>query len=132
MSTSIAELQRTIDTEKATLSRGLDALEDKARAMVDWRGPIRTRPLDAVGLALLGGGLIGLLVGGRRRPSSRAPQPEVTERSVSSAPARTHGVRTRLVEALTTFAMARAADVLQQVMPGRASTPDHANHNGQR
>ncbi len=129
MSAHIAELQRTIDTEKAAIARGLEAVEDKARAMVDWREPIRSRPWDAVGLALLGGGLLALLAGGRRRPAPRAavaPAPGPTP----PATPRTHGIRTRVVEALTTFAVAKAADVLQQVTPGRASVPHQSNHHG--
>lgn len=122
MSPDIAALQRTIDYEKASITRGLDAMEDKARAMVDWREPIRARPWDAVGLALLGGGLIALLGGGRRRKQPRSSTAAGAEPE-PLAPPRPHGIRTRVVEALTTFAVAKAADILRHVVPGGVSAP---------
>lgn len=130
MSARIAALQRTISTEKASITRDLGALEDKARAMVDWREPIRKKPWDAVGIALLGGGLLALMLGGgrRRRVAAGTSASPVSEPPTQSSP-RPHGVRTRVIEALTTFAVAKAADVLHQVVPGRSSNQDQTNHD---
>lgn len=120
MTAVIEQLQRTIDTEKATLSRSLGALEDKARGMVDWREPIRARPWDAVALALVGGGAVALLVGGRRRKSPRAAA------AVSAEPKapRAHGIRNRVISALTTLAMAKVADVLRPDAPSKGATAE--------
>lgn len=126
MSPQIAALQRTIDYEKASINRGLDAMEDKARAMVDWREPIRNRPWDAVGLALLGGGIIALLGGGRRRKRPRASKAMDAEPDTAASP-RSNGIRTRVVGALTTFAVAKAGDILQELLPKRESTPARTN-----
>lgn len=129
MSPQIAALHRTIDQEKASINRGLDAMEDKARAMVDWREPIRSRPWDAVGLALLGGGLIALLGGRRRRKAPRSSKAHGGERR-NSASARPHPIRTRVVQALTSFAVAKAGDILQQVLPDRDSGPTRHTNAG--
>jgi hypothetical protein len=125
MSIEIERLQQTIETEKFAITRNLDALEDKARAMLDWREPIRSRPLDAVALALLSGGILALLFGGRRkrnrRPISNGPEAPAPE-----AP-RQHGVRSRMVEALTTMAVAKAVDVLHRA-GDRANPPPTNDH----
>lgn len=128
MSPQIAALQRTIDYEKASINRGLDAMEDKARAMVDWREPIRNRPWDAVGLALLGGGIIALLGGARRRKTPRASKATGPGHNTPTSH-RSNGIRTRLVGALTTFAVAKAGDILQELLPGRESTPSRTDHD---
>ncbi|HUG27431.1 MAG TPA: hypothetical protein VMK53_03970 [Gemmatimonadales bacterium] len=123
MSPQIEALQRTIDYEKASINRGLDAMEDKARAMVDWREPIRNRPWDAVGLALLGGGIIALMGGKKRRKQKPRATRAVDNEPDAPASSRSNGIRTRVVAALTTFAVAKAGDVLQHLLPGRESAP---------
>lgn len=122
MSTSVQRLQRTIDTEKAAISRNLGALEDKARALVDWREPVRARPWEAVTLALLGGGAIALLSGRRSRKTPRAAATGGPEPTVAPE-ARSHDVRRRLAQALTTVALAKVADVLRSNAPAKGDTP---------
>jgi len=61
MTNDIARFEREIAVERAALLANLVALEDRARALADWRAPIRQRPLEAVGVALAGGLVLGYL-----------------------------------------------------------------------
>ncbi|MFN2317551.1 MAG: hypothetical protein ABR551_08310 [Gemmatimonadales bacterium] len=123
MTAVIEQLQRTIDTEKATISRNLGALEDKARDMVDWREQIRARPWGALGLALLGGGAVAVLFGGRHRKSPRAAAAGGAEPKAPRG-SRPHNARRRIVEALTTLAMARAVDAFHPNAPRKGVEPE--------
>ena len=56
-----AEIQRDIERVRESLTRDVEALEATVRDKLDWRRPIRARPVQAVGAAFAVGFLLALL-----------------------------------------------------------------------
>jgi len=56
-----AEIQQEIERVRQALVRDVSALESVVRDRLDWRRPIREKPLAAVGGAFALGFIIGLL-----------------------------------------------------------------------
>lgn len=55
------EIQRDIERVRDSLVRDVGALEATVRDKLDWRKPIRERPVQAVGAAFVVGLLIAML-----------------------------------------------------------------------
>lgn len=123
-----AALQHTIEVERAGITRNVELLQDKARAMADWRAPIREHPGDALTIALIGGGILGLLSGGGRRRVIRG----VTAAAISAREGRpaapAHPVRSRVAGALVTLAVRVVRDMVDEVVSrGRSTRPSAAD-----
>ncbi len=120
MTTDIARLEREIAAERADLLANLALLEDRARALTDWRRQVRKQPLAAVGVAAAGGLLLALLSGGRRRT---APSQATDGSDDARERPRPHPIIDRIVAALAVVAAERAFAALGIVMPSLADAP---------
>lgn len=124
MTTDIARLEREIAAERAELLANLALLEDRARALTDWRRQVRKRPLAAVGAAAAGGLLLAMLTD--RRPRSAAvTATDGTDGAgaTNGAHARSHPIIDRIVSALAVVAAERAFAALGINMPSAADAP---------
>lgn len=123
MTTDIARLEREIAAERAELLANLALLEDRARALTDWRRQVRKRPLAAVGAAAAGGLLLAMLTDRRPRLAA-SPASDGTDETVRSDGARTrprsHPIIDRIVSALAVVAAERAFAALGISMPPAA------------
>jgi hypothetical protein len=61
------QIEREISAERRALGRNLHELQDRAKAMRDWRVHYRKHPGLALGLAFGGGVVLAAIVGGRSR-----------------------------------------------------------------
>ncbi len=113
MTTDIARFEQEIAVERAALLANLALLEDRARALTDWRQQVRKRPLQAVGAAAAGGVLLALLAGRRRAPVSAVPAPD----GADEAPPRPHPIVDRIVSALAVVAAERVFEALGVLLP---------------
>lgn len=126
MTTDIARLEREIAAERAELLANLALLEDRARALTDWRRQVRKRPLAAVGAAAAGGLLLAMLTD--RRPRSAAVTATDGTDSAGGtngthARPRSHPIIDRIVSALAVVAAERAFAALGINMPSAADAP---------
>ncbi len=125
MTTDIARLEREIAAERAELLANLALLEDRARALTDWRRQVRKRPLAAVGAAAAGGLLLALLTD--RRPRSAAvTATDGTDGAAATdgrAGSRSHPIIDRLVSALAVVAAERAFAALGITTTSAADAP---------
>jgi type IV secretory pathway VirB10-like protein len=126
MTTDIARLEQEIAAERAELLANLALLEDRARALTDWRRHVRKRPLAAVGVAAAGGLLLAMLTD--RRP--RAAADASTEGSNGAEGAngvharpRSNPVMDRIISTLAVVAAERAFAALGLSMPPAADGP---------
>lgn len=125
MTTDIARLEGEIAAERAELLANLALLEDRARALTDWRRHVRKRPLTAVGAAAAGGLLLAMLTD-RRPRSARSPATDDTDAN-DGAPARPrlHPIIDRIISALAVVAAERAFAALGITEPSLADEPAH-------
>ena len=61
------QIEREISAERRALGRNLNELQDRAKALRDWRVHYRKHPGLALGLAFGGGVVLAAIVGGRSR-----------------------------------------------------------------
>lgn len=124
MTTDIARLEREIAAERAELLANLALLEDRARALTDWRRQVRKRPLAAVGAAVAGGLLLAMLTD-RRPHSAASPATDRTEDTDDArARPRSHPVIDRIISTLAVVAAERAFAALGINMPSAADKQD--------
>ena len=62
-------LSRRASVEREKLTAAFDALEDELRAVADWREYVRREPILTLGIAALGGAILGAASAPRRRSS---------------------------------------------------------------
>ena len=62
-------LSRRASVEREKLTAAFDALEDELRAVADWREYVRNEPMLTLGIAALGGAILGAASAPRRRAS---------------------------------------------------------------
>lgn len=125
MNDDTSDLQRDLEAERASLSRNLDELADRARNLTDWRAHVRAHPLQAVGLGVGAGVVLAMLMGRRSPPSARRPAAAATkgpdlngrlrEGDLALAPA--HQTVDRIVDALVGVAITKALQVIGDVVP---------------
>ena len=127
MDRATERIERQIDREREMLRANLEELEDRVRAVVDWRRHFRTRPALWMGCALGGGLLIALATaprtgGSRPRALHGVGEPP----GIGEAPRTTSEHRRREISrawraietALIGVAAAKLKDTLAQVLPG--------------
>ncbi len=114
MSKHTEALSRRASLERERLSSAFDALEKEVDDMVDWRMYVRREPMFAIGIAALGGAILGIASVPRRRAgqplipaAARAAGEAVVGESVPAALLRRAGglvldlVATRALSALS-------------------------------
>jgi hypothetical protein len=125
-------IEEAIRMERNELGRNIDHLQDRARALTDWRTQYRHHAGVSMALAFGGGVALGLLArrSGARSPSSYPDRPDAeSSRPVGFHPLKAIGdnpkvrrqvgeVWDEILEALITVASAKAVDVLGSVVPG--------------
>jgi len=125
-------IEEAIRFERHELGRNIDELQERTKALTDWRSQYRNHAGASIALAFGGGVALGLLA---RRASPRRsyayadrPDPEPS-RPVGFHPLRAIGenpkvrqqvgeVWDEILEALITVASAKAVDLLGSVVPG--------------
>jgi hypothetical protein len=124
MKSDIARFEREIATERAALLANLALLEDRARALTDWRGRVRKQPLAAVGVAAAGGLLLALVTSGR--PEAAASNPA---NGADARPARllAHPIVERIFSALAVVAAERLFAAIGVAMPALSEPPAGAD-----
>jgi hypothetical protein len=120
MTTDIARFEREIAVERAALLANLALLEDRARALTDWRRQVRKRPLAAVGAAAAGGLLLAMLTS--QRPRAATSQTTDDADDAPRGRPRSHPILDRVVSALAVVAAERLFAALGIVMPSLADT----------
>jgi hypothetical protein len=121
MISEIETLERELAVDKVALSENVSALEKKARAMTDWRAPITKHPWDAIGLAIIGGGILGML--GSRRRSRRTAAAGPADAAPTVDEPRQPSFAFRALEALGTMASVQVLRSLQ-----KSPEPDGTDH----
>jgi hypothetical protein len=124
MTTDIARLEREIAAERAELLANLALLEDRARALTDWRRQVRKRPLAAVGAAAAGGLVLAMLTDRRPRSAASPSIDDTDEGDGARARPRSHPILDRIISALAVVAAERAFAALGINMPSEADAPD--------
>jgi hypothetical protein len=135
MTTDIARLEREIAAERAELLANLALLEDRARALTDWRLQVRKRPLAAVGAVAAGGLLLAMLTDRRPRSAAATDGPDGAEGTTGTrARSRAQPIIDRIVSALAVVAAERAFAALGIAMPALddASTLDREPRSAAR
>jgi len=122
MTTHTARFEREIAVERALLLANLAELEDRARALADWRRPVRERPLPSVGVALAGGFLLAMLTAPRPRAAAAGS-------NGAKAPARPHPLVDRFVAAFAVVAAEAAVAALGTLLPSSVDD-DEPRHAG--
>jgi len=122
------QIERDIRMERKNLDRNLQELEAQAKALTDWRTHYRNHPAASLSVALGGGLLMGLLVGGRRNghaPSVDLPRPRSAGfnalRALGDNPRARQQVGdtwNRILETMIGVASAKAVELLSSVVPG--------------
>ena len=145
MGESTNQIERDIAAERNELGRNLQLLENKARALTDWRMQFRKHPFALMAVALGGGALLGVLTSGLKGveqaseyDEERYLEPEDTHYSrpsrfaASAAQARRQFGDTwdHIAEALLAVASARAIQFVANKVPGfreefASRNPDH-------
>ncbi len=121
MSEEIARIQTEIEEAKATLAENLSTLERKARELTDWRVQVARHPFGATGAGLLGGFVLALMLDKRRvRYVKQEASPEGTV-AVAGPSFLENPVVSRVMDALVAVAAAKAASMLDDLMPGEAA-----------
>jgi len=120
MTTHAARYEREIAEERTALRANLAILEDRARALTDWRRQVRQRPMAAVGVALVGGLLLAAV-------STRRPRREAVAADDDDArsPVHSHPLIDRVVANLAVIAAERVLDALGEMLPSRHDDRDH-------
>ncbi|HEY3286113.1 MAG TPA: hypothetical protein VGJ96_03220 [Gemmatimonadaceae bacterium] len=124
MKSDIARFEREIAAERAALLANLALLEDRARALTDWRGRVRKQPLAAVGVAAAGGLLLALVTSGRPDAATSNPASDADAR-----PARllAHPIVERIFSALAVVAAERLFAAIGVAMPALSEPPAGAD-----
>ncbi|MBI3790635.1 MAG: hypothetical protein HY275_07130 [Gemmatimonadetes bacterium] len=73
MITPTIPLATQLETERESLAQNFAALEQKARALADWRRPIAAHPWATLATAAAAGALLAGVLKSRRRAARRAP-----------------------------------------------------------
>ena len=126
MGESTSQIEWDIAAERNELGRNLKELEDKAKALADWRTYYRNHPFAMLGLALGGGMVLGALTRRRMRgPEGSAYREPNQFRSASSPLSATSRVRREVgdtwdhvTDALLGVATARAIEFVSGLVPG--------------
>ena len=125
-------IEEAIRMERHELGRNIDHLQERARALADWRTQYRNHAGASLALAFGGGIALGLLArrSGSRPRYSYTDRPDVEpSRPVGFHPLKAIGenpkvrqqvgeVWDEILEALITVASAKAVDMLGSVVPG--------------
>ncbi len=127
-------IEETIRMERHELGRNIDHLQERTKALTDWRSQYRNHAGVSIALAFGGGIALGLLA--RRASSGARPSYAYADRtdvepsrSVGFNPIKAIGetpkvkqqvgeVWDEILEALITIASAKAVDLLGSVVPG--------------
>jgi hypothetical protein len=109
------QIERHIDRKRRDLRSNFEELEDKVKAVTDWRQLTRNNPAGMLAAAFGGGLLISNMLG-RRRP--RAALREATSLSRSAQPFREPRSWQNVKEALVGVAAGKFQQVLSEVVPG--------------
>lgn len=125
-------IEEAIRMERQELGRNIDHLQERTRALTDWRAQYRNHAGASIALAFGGGVALGLLARrSRSRPSyTYADRPDAEpSRPVGFHPLKAIGdnpkvrqqvgeVWDEILEALITVASVKAVDLLGSVVPG--------------
>jgi hypothetical protein len=120
MKSDIARFEREIAVERADLLANLALLEDRARAVTDWRRQVRRHPLAAVGAAAAGGLLLAMLTEGQ--PRSAAAR-DADGHGDQRARPRGNPIIERIVSALAVVAAERVFAAIGVAMPTLDDAP---------
>lgn len=125
-------IEEAIRQERHELGRNIDHLQERAKALTDWRSQYRNHAGVSIALAFGGGIALGLLArrAGTRPSYSYTERPEAeSSRPVGFHPLKAIGenpkvrqqvgeVWDEILESLITIASAKAVDLLGSVVPG--------------
>ena len=147
MGESTSQIERDIAAERNELGRNLQLLENKARALTDWRTHFQNHPLAMMGVALGGGALLGALTSGigagaftsgdEDLPEHFEPpepryhhQPSALSESATKLKHQFGDTWDRIADALLAVASAKAIEFVGEKVPGfreqfSAKNPDH-------
>src|SRR3982751_523792 len=80
------QIMSHIESQRDQLGRNLNELETRVKGATDWRVQFDKNPMLMMGVALGGGLLLGSIVGGSKKSSSRSSWSS-SSRNYSSSPA---------------------------------------------
>ena len=136
MDENTSQIERTIVTEREALGRNLEALNQKARELADWRTHYRQRPWLFIGVAAGAGVIAGALVGRGEvtwPQSNRVhgePRRPLSERSPKAAQLMTTWAR--VSDALLALVTAKSIDAISARVPGFRDHYDQQSDPGSR
>ncbi len=133
MSVTADVLTRRAAVEREKLTAAFDALEEELKAVVDWREYVRHEPVLTLGVAALGGAILGAASAPRRRSArlgNRSTLREASEAVVGSTASST--LLRRAGEFVLELVVARAlAAYRRDDRPAPATAePTHATQRG--
>lgn len=130
METDARTLEQLVVSQRRELGRNLDALQDEARALVDWRQQFRKHAGATLAVAATVGAVVGMITARRRRqrpvfspvasePAFRRATNMVRALDPQDRAGRAASeLRDGVVDALVGLASAKAVDLLGRVLPG--------------
>jgi Protein of unknown function (DUF3618) len=113
------EIEAHIDRTRERLGSNLRELEDRVDAATDWREQFRERPLVFLGVAVVGGVVLGNVLG---RPSPTRGRGDIDVRPAVGRNGFVQGQASELWSnvqaALVTLASARITEYIGELIPG--------------
>ncbi|HXW85178.1 MAG TPA: hypothetical protein VEJ86_12275 [Candidatus Binataceae bacterium] len=115
MQRTTKEIERHIQRERQDLRANLGELEDRVKAMLDWRRHAREKPAAMLGAAFVGGLLVSGMVGHRRRNRKTAE----LRRTAADVPSSRSGRAWESIQGvLVAVAARRFQDALTEMVSG--------------
>lgn len=124
MGETTSQIEAQIAHSRETLGSNLHELEQKVKAVTDWKQHFRTSPVMLLGVAFGGGVMLATMLGGRRR-SGQGDRSSSSHAGGAEPLARTSFQKSQALEtwdkikgALIGVAATRVKDYVDEIIPG--------------
>jgi len=122
------QIEHTIVAERDQLGRNLNELETKAQQFVDWRTHYRNNPKVLLGIAVVGGLVLGAMARRGRSARSNGPSEKSPRlaRPTSRLTRELQDTWLRVSDALLGVASAKVIEFVGSVVPGFSEQVSHS------
>ena len=120
MGETTSQIEAQIAHSRETLGSNLHELEQKVKAVTDWKQHFRTSPVMLLGVAFGGGVVLATMLGGRGRNGRSSPVPGQPETLMGTSYQKSQALETwdKIKGALMGVAATRVKDYVDEIIPG--------------